>query len=626
MPLIGAPGGRRRPPPLPPSTLIPYGRLSPHRRFRRWVLAAAARVRGYHKAPPPPGCVVAALWVAAAVVIVITLCAAQGARRVRVAEAGLAGEVLGELRALAHVRPGDGGDGDTTAAAAAIAAAASAIRRGRGKAAPAATGAVAPPAASDASAVADDSVAPGVPAEIDATAAAAAVAAAGAGVGDREAPSAGEEGDEVPPPPPLDEVPTRASLCSSLTPVSPPSSPLCGLSALSRSPGLAALLYAHPARLHAEVLTSPTGAIRLNRAHDGADAGGAAAAAPFYLEFQHHGGDFVAAGLDTANLTLLRAGLFTLDWGVRALRDVTAFEVGGGGRPPLAARAALLLRDAGVCGGYRRQRLEPLLRRLAFWAADVEGDSFKYQAQFTHQIWIRAATYAYLAALFPPNDPLQPLLATAHARYTAAALDGQSPAGGGASEGGVWKERGAFDAHYQGVSTLYAARAAAAAASTAERRQILDALAAGLPRLLQAIGPDGGMSVVGSARVAHERSRDGRPKTLDVKGTATALLYARALLGDGTAAAGSPGEGGRGITEGTVGWPPPPGVGVRAALAPAAMAAAARKYGSAHTARFRASLRAAVHRGPDRAEVTVAGETASMHKGGLNQSSPRKVA
>ncbi|KAK1860465.1 hypothetical protein I4F81_003054 [Pyropia yezoensis] len=104
---------------------------------------------------------------------------------------------------------------------------------------------------------------------------------------------------------------------------------------------------------------------------------------------RHHGGDFVAAGLATGNLTLLRAGLATLDWAVRVLRDVTAFEVGGGGDArhsvtfffEAAARAALLLRDAGVCGGYRRERLEPLLRRLAVWAADVEGDSFKYQAQ-----------------------------------------------------------------------------------------------------------------------------------------------------------------------------------------------------------------------------------------------------
>lgn len=219
------------------------------------------------------------------------------------------------------------------------------------------------------------------------------------------------------------------------------------------------------------------------------------------------------------------------------------------------------------------------------------------QAQFTHQIWIRAATYAYLAALFLPADSLQPLLHTAAARYTAAALAGQAPSP--SRGGGVWTERGAFDAHYQGVSTLYAARAAAAAPTASARQRVLDALAAGLPPLLRAIGPDGRMSVAGSARVAHERSRDGRPKTLDVKGTATALLYARALLGDGPAAAAADTTGGTAVTAGTVGWPPPPGVGVRPALAPAAMVAAARKYGPAHTARFRAALRTAMRRGPE---------------------------
>jgi len=158
---------------------------------------------------------------------------------------------------------------------------------------------------------------------------------------------------------------------------------------------LSALLYRHVARLHAEVLTSPTGAIRLNRRFDAAARGGAAGGAAarrrptFYLEFQQHGADFVAAGLATANVTLVRAGLFTLDWAVRALRGVERFEVGGGGDArhsvtflfEAAARAAVLLRSRGVCGAYRRQRLEPLLRRLAVWARDPRGDSFKYQVR-----------------------------------------------------------------------------------------------------------------------------------------------------------------------------------------------------------------------------------------------------
>lgn len=417
MPLVGAPAGRRRPPPPLPSALSPNVRLSPPRRLRRWAVAAAARVRGYHKAPPPPGTVVAALWAAAAIIVVVSLCAAQAARRVRVAEAGLAGEVLGELRTLAHVRGGvggggGGGDGGADPTTVASVAVADAVREGRREeGTDAATGAVAAEerrddagaVAADDTAAADDTVAADVAAAMDSSAAAEAAAASGdergsetlqggalAAPGGPVRAPAKNEGDVIVPPPHLDEVPTPASLCGSLTPASPPPPP-CGLSALSRSPGLAELLYSHPARLHAEVLTSPTGAIRLNRAHDGADAGGAAAAAPFYLEFQHHGGDFVAAGLalNAANLTLLRAGLFTLDWGVRALRGVSAFEVGGGGDArhsvtfffEAAARAALLLRDAGVCAAYRRQRLEPLLRRLAVWAADVDGDSFKYQVR-----------------------------------------------------------------------------------------------------------------------------------------------------------------------------------------------------------------------------------------------------
>lgn len=157
-----------------------------------------------------------------------------------------------------------------------------------------------------------------------------------------------------------------------------------------------------------------------------------------------------------------------------------------------------------------------------------------------------------------------------------------------------------FDAPYQGVPTLYAARAAAAAPTAARRARIVRAVATGLPPLLGAIGADGGMRVAGSARVAHERSRDGRRKTLNVKGTATALRNARALLGNGRGAGThTGGGGGGGVTAGTVGWPPPPGVGVRAALAPAAMAAAGRKYGAVLAARFRAELRAAVRRGSD---------------------------
>lgn len=206
------------------------------------------------------------------------------------------------------------------------------------------------------------------------------------------------------------------------------------------------------------------------------------------------------------------------------------------------------------------------------------------QAQFTHQIWIRSATYAYLTSLFPPDDALQPLLHRAHDGYTADALAGQE------ADTGVWREKGAFDAHYQGVSTLYAARSAAVTADAADRNRIIAALTAGLPPLLGAIGPDGGMSVVGSARVANEQSRDGKPKTLDVKGTATALLYARALIGDGEDDAGD-GAGGKG----EVGpWPAPPGTRAAAGLAPAVMSAAARKYGAAHTASFRVAVREAV--------------------------------
>lgn len=312
-----------------------------------------------------------------------------------------------------------------------------------------------------------------------------------------------------------------AIFLAALAHAAPPSTPPTLLE-LADDKLLAEVLYKQPKRLLDNV--SESGAVSVNAKFE------AGQQSEWFVEQQRGGADWVQAGVVLKDKALIEKGIKVINWGFA--RQGPGGDFPGTGDPlhstsffvEAASRATILLaysRDP----AWQAQVKEwvPKIKAAAQWMTQPEvaqKGRDKNLEPYTHRFYLRAAALGEAAAVTRDQG-----LADAAIAYAREGLAKQQP-------DGVNPEKGGFDVSYQAVGVAFALRFLSVCGDAAVREELKTMARKSLDNALTKVGPDGAVSLEGSARTGVEESRSGKAKTLDYKNFLQGLTSGERILGE----------------------------------------------------------------------------------------------
>jgi len=287
-------------------------------------------------------------------------------------------------------------------------------------------------------------------------------------------------------------------LCAAVA-ANAPSTGELNLLTLSIDEFLSEIMYRQPKHMIDDV--APDGAVGVNSRFETKQA------PEWFIEQQRGGGDLVQAGVILKNDALISEGVRIINWGF-------AHQGPGGDFPgtgdPLhstsffvetAARATLLMQLAND-PRYQAQIAEwtPKVKAAARWMIrpDVAQKGRENNLlPYTHRFYLRAAALGLAGAVTGDNELSQAALAYAREAVTRQQPDGVNP------------EKDGFDVSYQMVGVCFALRYLTVCPDETLRAKIKDMTRKAVDNALTMMAPDGTVSIEGSTRAGHEKSRAG---------------------------------------------------------------------------------------------------------------------
>ncbi|TVY07777.1 hypothetical protein [Paenibacillus cremeus] len=280
-------------------------------------------------------------------------------------------------------------------------------------------------------------------------------------------------------------------------------------------------LYKFPTRLGSGF--APSGAVSVNSDWEQGKKGSV-----MYIEQQRYGADYVIAGLMTKKSDIMDTGMKVIQWGFD-------HQGANGGFPDTgdpfhsteffleaSSRAMLLLKQNGD-PAYTETvaKYTPKISAVAHWMMlpEVKTRGNKNNAPYSHRRWADAAALGLTAELTGEQALAKEAEAYAREGLTLMKPDGMFP------------EKGAGDASYQGVGMLFAARFYYVCHDEELRGQVKEAVRKGLDWVLANMN-DNGDIVYDNARTGVEAGRSGAIKTYDYKSLLFALDLASHMTGD----------------------------------------------------------------------------------------------
>jgi len=264
---------------------------------------------------------------------------------------------------------------------------------------------------------------------------------------------------------------------------------------------------------------------KLNSDYDSAKTG------LWYIELQRYGADVVVAGIVKDDSDAIERGMIALEWGMKQQQPdgsfhcpddfhSTSFYIEG------VANSCLLLKQSKYYGKYevRINALKNCIAKAANWMLrpDVLERGTKRNNPYTHRRYLVAAAIGQ-AGVLCGND----YFIKQSDRFIKEGISLQDTAG-------FNPEKKGYDCSYHAVGLLLAHRYIDIVADESQKKELLTMYAKGIKWLLTRIDTAGNINGEGNTRTGfgQEKSRDGKPKSLNAGCISNALLWWALYTGD----------------------------------------------------------------------------------------------